>query len=52
MQTAGEAQFVGDIPTLAGQLHTVFVKSTKANATISNIDSGVAFGMPGVVRYV
>ena len=49
-QTAGEAQYIGDIPEMAGQLHAVFVKTTIGSGTVSSIDSSAALAMPGVVR--
>lgn len=49
-QTAGEAQFVGDIPQMSGQLHAVFVKSTIGSGTLVSVDASAALKMPGVVR--
>lgn len=51
-QTSGEAEFVGDMPALVGQLHAAFVKSTKASAVLTKVDCSEALSMPGVVRYV
>lgn len=51
-QTSGEAEYVGDIPALAGQLCAVFVKSTRANAAIAGIDCYHAATMSGVSWYV
>ncbi|KAF6024631.1 hypothetical protein EB796_017075 [Bugula neritina] len=49
-QTAGEAQFIGDIPDHAGQLFAAFVKSTIAAGEIQSIDTSKALSEPGVVR--
>ncbi|XP_067931825.1 uncharacterized protein [Watersipora subatra] len=48
-QTSGEAQYAGDIPHMAGQLHAAFAKTTVASATIDSIDVSDALKMPGVV---
>lgn len=49
-QTSGEAQYAGDLPHMAGQLHAAFAKTTVASATIDSIDVSDALKMPGVVR--
>lgn len=49
-QTAGEAQFIADIPHMTGQLFAVFVKSTVASGEVESIDTSAALEMPGVVR--
>jgi len=41
-QTAGEAQFVNDIPRVDGELVGYLIESTEADATIANIDSSAA----------
>ena len=51
-QTAGEAQYVGDLPAMTGQLHAVFVKSTVASADVKSIDTSKAEAAPGVNRSV
>ncbi|XP_067932219.1 xanthine dehydrogenase-like [Watersipora subatra] len=48
-QTSGEAQYAGDLPHMAGQLHAAFAKTTVASATIDSIDVSDALKMPGVV---
>ena len=51
-QTAGEAEYVGDIPEKKNELHGAFVLSSQANATIVSIDTIKALGLPGVVAFV
>lgn len=50
VQTAGEAQYVNDIPHFPGQLWAAFVSATEVHATISAIDPAEALSVPGV-RY-
>lgn len=49
-QTAGEAQYINDIPDMAGQMHAVFAKSKVGRADIEAIDTSAAIAMDGVVR--
>lgn len=49
-QTAGEAQYIGDMPSMNGQLHAVFVKSTIGCGEIKSFDASEAETAPGVVR--
>ena len=51
-QTAGEAEYVGDIPEKKGELHGAFVLSNIANATVVSIDTTRAMAMAGVVSFV
>ena len=51
-QTAGEAEYIGDIPERKDELHGAFVLSSQANATVVRIDSTKALAMPGVVTFV
>lgn len=49
-QTAGEAQYIGDMPAMTGQLHAAFAKSTICSGDIKSIDITEAAAAPGVVR--
>ena len=51
-QTAGESQYVDDMPAMSGQLHAVFVTSKIGCGEIESIDASEAEGMPGVCRWV
>ena len=51
-QTAGEAEFVADIPEKKGELHATFVLSSLANATVVNINTTRALATPGVVAFI
>ena len=51
-QTAGEAQFIGDIPAMKGQLHAVFFKATVGSGEVKSIDTSKAEAAPGVVKWV
>ena len=51
-QTAGEAEYTGDIPERKDELHAAFVLSSQANATMVRVDSSKALAMPGVVAFV
>ena len=51
-QTAGEAEYIGDIPERKDELHAAFVLSSQANATVLRVDSTKALAMPGVVTFV
>ncbi|XP_033732048.1 xanthine dehydrogenase/oxidase-like [Pecten maximus] len=50
--TAGEAQFVDDIPSATNELFTGVVTSTHAHAKITSVDVSAALAMDGVVEYV
>ena len=39
IQTAGEAEFVNDIPSVKGELNAAFVLSTVANCDIVSVDT-------------
>lgn len=49
-QTAGEAQFIGDIPAMKGQLHAVFFKATVGSGQIGTIDTSKAESASGVIK--
>ena len=51
-QTAGEAEYIGDIPERKDELHAAFVLSSLANATVVRVDSTKALAMPGVVTFI
>ena len=51
-QTAGEAEYIGDIPERKDELHAAFVLSDQANATVVKVDSTRALAMPGVVAFI
>ena len=51
-QTAGEAEYIGDIPERKDELHGAFVLSSLANATVVRVDSTKALAMPGVVTFI
>jgi len=51
-QTSGEIEYVGDIPTKAGELHGAFVLSTRANCDVVNVNATKALAMSGVVSFV
>jgi hypothetical protein len=50
-QTAGEAEYINDIPERPGELHGAFVLTTQNSGTISNIDASNALSIPGVVAF-
>jgi xanthine dehydrogenase molybdopterin-binding subunit B len=51
-QTAGEAEYVGDIPERKDELHGAFVLTSRANATVVSIDTTRALTVPGVVAFI
>jgi len=50
-QTAGEAEYVNDIPERPGELHGAFVQTTQATGSIASIDESQALAIPGVVAF-
>jgi len=50
-QTAGEAEYVNDIPERPGELHGAFVLTTQATGSIASIDDSQALAIPGVVAF-
>ena len=41
-QTSGEIEYVGDIPTKAGELHSAFVLSNRANCDVVSVNASRA----------
>jgi len=52
IQAAGEAEYVNDIPTIAGELHAAFVLSNTANCDIASVDTDAALAVKGVIAYI
>jgi len=52
IQIAGEAEYVGDIPAVAGELNAAFVLTTVACADIVSVNCDAALAMAGVVAWV
>ncbi|XP_065336761.1 uncharacterized protein LOC135937537 [Cloeon dipterum] len=50
-QTAGEAEYINDLPERPGELHGAFVLTTQATGTITSIDDSAALATPGVVAF-
>jgi xanthine dehydrogenase/oxidase len=51
-QTAGEAEYVNDIPERPGELHGAFVLTTQGSGSIASIDDSQALAIPGVVTFL
>ncbi|XP_058464982.1 uncharacterized protein LOC131438756 isoform X2 [Malaya genurostris] len=51
VQTAGEAKYFNDFPSLPGELYAAFVLATQVNSRIVTIHPSNALKMPGVVRF-
>jgi xanthine dehydrogenase/oxidase len=51
-QTAGEAEFINDIPERPGELHGAFVLTTQGSGSIASIDDSQALAIPGVVTFL
>ncbi|XP_066907154.1 uncharacterized protein [Halyomorpha halys] len=51
IQTAGEAEYVDDIPHQAGELHGALVITDRAVAQITKVDASPALEIPGVVAF-
>ena len=49
-QTAGEAGYVFDEPSLPYQLYGAFILTTVANAQLDTVDTSKAINMPGVAK--
>ncbi|KAF0287070.1 Xanthine dehydrogenase/oxidase [Amphibalanus amphitrite] len=50
-QVTGEAQYLDDIPPLAGELHAGFVLSSRAHARIASVDAREALQEPGATHF-
>ncbi|XP_059485730.1 xanthine dehydrogenase-like [Neocloeon triangulifer] len=50
-QTAGEAEYINDIPERPGELHGAFVLTTQATGVIASIDDSAALATAGVVAF-
>ncbi|KAJ0062371.1 hypothetical protein NL108_010976 [Boleophthalmus pectinirostris] len=51
-QATGEAKYYDDLPPVHGELFVHMVTSTRAHATIINIDPTQALQMPGAVTFI
>ena len=51
-QVTGEAVYIDDMPHFEGELVAAPVLSTKARATIINIDDSKALKVPGVYGFI
>ena len=51
IQTAGEAEFVNDIPSVKGELNAAFVLSTVANCDIVGVDTTEALVNISSIRF-
>ncbi|XP_065095835.1 uncharacterized protein LOC135717607 [Ochlerotatus camptorhynchus] len=51
-QTAGEAAYINDMPTMAHELFAAFVVATKPRTFIKQIDVTEALKIPGVVQFL
>ncbi|XP_061428611.1 LOW QUALITY PROTEIN: xanthine dehydrogenase-like [Lethenteron reissneri] len=52
LQASGEAEFVNDIPAMAGELYAVFAQSSVPSAKLVSIDSAAALAIPEAVRVI
>ncbi|XP_059474057.1 uncharacterized protein LOC132195836 [Neocloeon triangulifer] len=50
-QTAGEAEYINDMPERPGELHGAFVLTKQATGTIASIDDSAALATEGVVAF-